>query len=413
MAILPTPTGSIANGAAPASSERSGTTFQGILLLIGSCLPVLGAVLLAPSLPNLMQVFAATPGVAVLVPMILTVPALMVAIVAPMAGAVADKVGRKQVLVVAMIAYAVLGVAPFFMDSLEAIVVTRVGVGICEGFIMTCCTTLLGDYYSAQRRNKYLSLQTVVTTISATVFLAAGGALGSLSWRAPFWLYAISIVIAVPMMFVLWEPVKQPTKHLRQAVPWSLIIRPALVTLLGGIVFYTLVVHLSFLLAGQGLTDIGGIGMMAALASLATAVGAFSFRAVGKFGPHRLMPVAFGLTAVGFIVIWFAGSVPAVMTGAVLASAGAGLLLPTLLTWAVNLLALEVRGTGTGIWTSALWIGQFVSPFIIAALGAAAGGMQAAVGILGIAAAVAAVLSIFVPGKSQRTATAAPSALVH
>lgn len=106
--------------------------------------------------------------------MILTVPALMVAIVAPMAGAVADKVGRKQVLVVAMIAYAVLGVAPFFMDSLEAIVVTRVGVGICEGFIMTCCTTLLGDYYSAQRRNKYLSLQTVVTTISATVFLAAG-----------------------------------------------------------------------------------------------------------------------------------------------------------------------------------------------------------------------------------------------
>ncbi len=413
MAILPTPTGSIANGAAPASSERSGTTLQGVLLLIGSCLPVLGAVLLAPSLPNLMQVFAATPGVAVLVPMILTVPALMVAIVAPMAGAVADKVGRKQVLVVAMIAYAVLGVAPFFMDSLEAIVVTRVGVGICEGFIMTCCTTLLGDYYSAQRRNKYLSLQTVITTISATVFLAAGGALGSVSWRAPFWLYAISIVIAVPMMFVLWEPVKQPTKHLRQAVPWNLIIRPALVTLFGGIVFYTLVVHLSFLLAGQGLTDIGGIGLMAALASLATAIGAFSFRAISKFGPHRLMPAAFGLTAVGFIVIWSAGSVPAVMAGAVLASAGAGLLLPTLLTWAVNLLALEVRGTGTGIWTSALWIGQFLSPFIIAALGAAAGGMPAAVGILGIAAGAAAVVSVFAPGKSARMAAATPSVPVN
>jgi MFS family permease len=353
-----------------------------------------------------MQVFAATPGVAVLVPMILTVPALMVAIVSPMAGAVADKVGRKQVLMAAMIAYAILGVAPFFMDSLAAIVATRVGVGICEGFIMTCCTTLLGDYYSAQRRNKYLSLQTVVTTISATVFLAAGGALGSMSWRAPFWLYAISILVAVAMLFVLWEPVKQPTKRLRQAVPWGLLIRPALVTLFGGVVFYTLVVHLSFLLAGQGLTDIGGIGLMAALASLATAVGAFSFRAIGKFGPHRIMPVAFGLTAVGFIVIWIADSVPAIMTGAVLASAGTGLLLPTLITWAVNLLELEVRGTGTGIWTSALWIGQFVSPFIIAALAAAAGGMPAAVGILGIAAGIAAVLSIFVPGKTASIAAA-------
>lgn len=413
MAILPTPPGSIANGAVPASPERTGTTFQGILLLIGSCLPVLGAVLLAPSLPNLMQVFADTPGVAVLVPMILTVPALMVAIVAPMAGAVADKVGRKQVLIAAMIAYAILGVAPFFMDSLVAIVVTRVGVGICEGFIMTCCTTLLGDYYSAQRRNKYLSLQTVVTTISATFFLAAGGALGSMSWRAPFWLYAISILVAIPMLFVLWEPVKQPTRHLRQAVPWGLLIRPAIVTLFGGIVFYTLVVHLSFLLAGQGLTDIGGIGLMAALASLATAVGAFSFCAIGKFGPHRIMPAAFGLTAVGFIVIWMADSVPAAMVGAVLASAGTGLLLPALLTWAVNLLKLEVRGTGTGIWTSALWIGQFISPFIIAALGAAAGGMPAAVGILGIAAAVAAILSFFAPGKETRTAVATPSTLVH
>lgn len=387
--------------------RREGSLLQGVLLLLGSCLPVLGAVLLAPVLPTLAAQFATTPGVGILVPLVLTAPALMVAVVSPFAGAIADKFGRKNVLLVAMALYAVFGVAPFFLDSLGAIVATRAVVGLCEGFIMTCCTTLIGDYYSAQRRTTYLSMQTVVTTLSAVAFLAIGGALGATSWRNTFWMYALSLVIGVVMLFVLWEPVKEPTRNLRQAVPWRLIARPALVTFFGGIVFYTLIVHLSFVLALHGVTEVGRIGLLASLASLATAVGAFSFRGLGRFGPRVSMPLAFGLAAAGFVVIWFAPGLGAAMAGAVLASAGTGLLLPTLITWAVGRLEQGVRGTGTGIWTGALWIGQFISPFVIGALAAAAGGLAPAIGILGLAAAVAAVASAILLGR-----TGAPTPLL-
>ncbi|KQQ99327.1 hypothetical protein ASF72_17845 [Arthrobacter sp. Leaf141] len=81
-----------AGAASPAVAHRAGR-FQAALLVAGSCMPVLGAVLLAPILPTLSQVFAGTPGVAILVPLTLTLPALFVALFSPLAGYVADRVG--------------------------------------------------------------------------------------------------------------------------------------------------------------------------------------------------------------------------------------------------------------------------------------------------------------------------------
>ncbi len=191
----------------PADGRTAGKT-QAALLVAGSCMPVLGAVLLAPVLPTLNQVFADTAGVAILVPLVLTLPALFVALFSPLAGYVADRMGRKQLLIYAMLAYALFGTAPLWLDSLGAIAFSRVGVGIAEAAIMTCCTTLITDYYSGQQRNKYLGLQTMVSALAATAFFALGGALGSISWRTPFWLYAVSAVLVIPMVLKLWEPAK-------------------------------------------------------------------------------------------------------------------------------------------------------------------------------------------------------------
>ena len=103
--------GTARNGMPGLAETRRAGRFQAALLVAGSCMPVLGAVLLAPILPTLSQVFAGTPGVAILVPLTLTLPALFVALFSPLAGYVADRVGRKQLLVFAMLAYAAFGTA--------------------------------------------------------------------------------------------------------------------------------------------------------------------------------------------------------------------------------------------------------------------------------------------------------------
>jgi len=68
----------------PTDMPRAGT-LQGILLLLPMTMAVMGLVVLVPVLPQLMAHFHAVPGVEYLVPLMLTLPALCVAVLAPVA----------------------------------------------------------------------------------------------------------------------------------------------------------------------------------------------------------------------------------------------------------------------------------------------------------------------------------------
>jgi len=390
--------------AAPAAApDRPAGLVQLVLLLAGSCMPVLGAVLIAPVLPQLAAEFAGVAGVDVLVPVVLTVPALVVGLTAPFAGLLADAIDRKRVLIIAMVAYSVVGTAPLYLDSLPSIIASRVLVGVCEAAIMTCCTTLIGDYWTGERRSRNLGLQALVTAIAATVFLGLGGALGAAGWRTPFWLYLAAAVIAVPMIGALWQPTREARTAGRrlEPVPWRQLALPCLVTLFGGVVFYALIVELSFVLTDVGVTSTAAIGGLSALMSLATAIGAGSFARVANRGPGVLLPIAFGLSGAGFLLIFATAAVPVIAAGSVLTGFGTGLLLPTLITWAVNRLSFAQRGRGTGLWTGTLFIGQFVAPLVIAAVGAAVGGLRPALGVLGVASLVVA-LAVVVGFRGRR-----------
>lgn len=391
-----TPTANRIEGAASvdeAGRRRAGGP-QAALLLAGSCMPILGSVLLAPVLPRVSAEFAEVAGASLLVPMILTAPALMMAVLAPFAGFLADRVGRKRGLIIAMLAYALFGTAPLWVDSLAGIVATRIGVGAAEAFIMTICTTMIMDYFDGKRRAKYLGMQAMLATLAATVFMAAGGALGSNDWRVPFWAYSIGLVLALLMAFLLWEPAESSTAGTRVPVPWRVIAVPVLVSLFGGILFYTLVVHLPYVVSELGLTDSSRIGLAAAAAAMATAVGSIAFRWLVHFGPAKLLPVAFALVAAGFIVVSFASSATTAVAGGMIAGLGTGLMLPTLLTWSVAGLEFHERGRGTGIWTAAFWSGQFLTPLVVVALAGLTGGIQSGIGLVGLAAVVAAIVAL-------------------
>jgi MFS family permease len=375
---------------------------QAILLLLSSCLPVLGIVLIAPVQPRILQAFADTPAVDFLVPMIVTAPALAIAVISPFAGALADKFGRKRLLVLSMLLYGIFGTAPLWLTSIEIIVLSRVGLGVAEAIVITVSTTLIADYFRAAERHKYLGYQVVVTTIAGTVFLAVGGILGNLDWRAPFWLYAVSLVLGLAMMIVLWEPEHSQDTG-RVPVPWKTIGTPALVTLFGGMVFYVLIVYLPFLLSGHGISDPGTIGLAAAGTSLATAAGAYTFRFIAKKGTGVLLMVAFGVAGLGQIIVWLSGAGPVLIFGAVVGSFGTGVLVPALLTWAVSKIDPVRLGVGTGMWQSALFLGQFLTPIVVVGVVPLLGGLPQAVGSLGIAALAAATASIILAKSRGRS----------
>src|SRR4051794_11416073 len=373
----------------PATGRPAGRP-QALVLLLSSCLAVLGAVLLAPVLPHIEDAFAGTPGVTALTPIVLTAPALVIGLSATFAGRIVDRLGRKRLLVGALVFYAVVGTAPLWLPSLQLIIVSRVLVGLAEAAIMTCCTTLLADYFHGSQRDRYFGLQAVFTTIAATIFFGIGGALGAQNWRAPVWLYAASLPLAVAAARFVWQPAPRAQAAARTEklppLPWGTLRTPVLVTLIGGLVFYVLIVELSFKLDDIGVDSSATIGAASAIASLGTAIGAFLFARLAKHGPALTVPLAFALSGVGLIGIGLASAVPLVVVFAVVAGFGNGLLLPALLTWALGPLSFEQRGRGTGIWTSAFFIGQFVSPLVVLALTGAFDSLGTAILVLGVVA---------------------------
>ena len=395
----------------PATGRPAGLP-QALVLLLSSCLAVLGAVLLAPVLPSIQRAFADTPGVEALTPIVLTAPALVIGLTAMIAGRIVDRVGRKRLLVGALVVYAFVGTAPLWLPSLQLIVASRVLLGLTEAAIMTCCTTLLADYFHGSRRERYFGLQVVYTTVAATVFFGVGGALGAADWRTPFWLYVVSLPLAIAAALVIWQPAPRAQAaartHKLAPLPWKQLGAPVAVTVLGGLVFYVLIVELSFKLDSIGVDSTATIGAASAIASLGTAVGAFLFGRLAKLGPGVTVPLAFALSGIGILGLGLASSVPLVIVSAVVTGFGNGLLLPSMLTWALGSLAFEQRGRGTGVWTSAVFIGQFFCPLVVLALTGAIGGLGSALVVLGVVAlAAAATVRALRPARSLDPALAA------
>ncbi|WP_329270371.1 MFS transporter [Streptomyces pseudovenezuelae] len=404
--VPPSPAPVDDTAASPVAVSGPAHLLRVTLLMAGSCLPILGAVLIAPVLPKMQDHFASVPGAKALVPLALTVPALALALLAPFAGVLVDRLGRRRLLIVSTLLYVVFGTAPLWLESLGAIIASRALVGVTEAAIMTCCTTLIGDYYSGRQRVKYLALQTMCASASATVFFVLGGAAGSAGWRVPFWVYAVSLVLAPLMVSALRGPTGRPAAEVspagvRRGFPWRQLGGICALTFFGAMVFYTVPVEMSYLLDDLGVENSGVIGLATAIASAATVGGAITF-ARRRRSPEVMLPAVLAVCAAGFGVMSLAGNAPLLVAGAVINCVGTGMLLPALLTSAMSRLAFEDRGRGAGLWTAAFFGGEFVCPLVLLAGESAVGSLAGAVGVLGV---VSLLVAAGLMGVRRRVAT--------
>ncbi|OYU09434.1 MAG: MFS transporter [Pseudomonas sp. PGPPP1] len=374
---------------------------SGALLLLGSCLPVLGGVLIAPVLPRIAEHFAGTANVGVMVPIVLTLPALMIALFSPFAGWLSDRIGRKRLLVLAMLLYGICGPLPLLLDDLNVILLSRAGLGLAEAAIMTCCTALIGDYYDGRERVQLLSWQTIVTSLSATAFFMLGGLIGEHGWRVPFALYIVGLVFAPLMHLALSEPLRRASavvqaQQLREFPLRSLSVICAM-TILVALGFFIVPVQTGFLLEHIGIDSPQRIGMAIGLGHSAVFLGALLFRRLSRFGPGLLLALGFLISGAGILMLANAADYRTVILAVMVNGLGGGLALPTVLSWALSTLSIEHRGKGTGLFNAGFFGGQFASPLLVMALSGVADGRVGAVALVGWGLLLAALVSLIAP----------------
>lgn len=379
-------------------STRQAGRAQGAVLLLGSSLTIMGAVMIAPVLPKLGAQFGSIdPQAGLLVPLVVTGPALAIALFAPAAGGLADLLGRKGLLVLATLAYAVLGVLPAFLQDLTSIVGARLLFGCAEAAVMTCCTTLIADYWQGERRLRYVNLQVVCIALIGSLFFVVGGALGEHSWRTPFYLYLLPLLLVPAMLKVLWEPTAtQATPHAAASegkVGGSALVVGYLLVFFGMALSFVVPVQTPVLLVGLGITSSTMIGMSAGLGLLATLGGSLAWPLLRRWiGMPATNALLLALLALGLWLLVDAQTYPQVLLAVSVHGFGAGLLVPNAMTPVMNALPLRVRGRGMGGFTSSLYLGQFASPLLITALLPAGGDLHGAIRIAAGAALAVAML---------------------
>ena len=369
-------------------SQEAGRS-QGAVLVLGSSLTIMGSVMVAPIIPKLIEEFAPSgPRVDLLVSLAIAGPALAIAIFAPLAGWLADSLGRKRMLVFATLLYALLGAAPALLDGLQSIVIARFLFGVSEAMVMTCCTALIADYWQGERRLRYINAQVISIALVGSLFFVIGGALGEQSWRTPFYLYLLPLLLIIPMIKVLWEPLAQgrhddvpDTKR----IDWVALVIGYVLIFGGMLLSFVVPLQTPVMMVQLGIASSTLIGMATGTGLLASLLGALAWPLIRKtIGIKCTNALLLGLISSGLLLLITANSLMGIFIAVITHGVGTGLLVPNALSPIMNALNKRQNGRGVGGFTSCLYLGQFISPLCVAFLVSMTGGLTHAIGMLAL-----------------------------
>ncbi|MCU0546733.1 MAG: MFS transporter [Oscillatoriaceae cyanobacterium Prado104] len=337
-----------------------------------STLTVMSGATIAPSLPTMREHFAAVPNADYLVRLALTLPALFIALGAPLVGIIIDRLGRKLLLLLALCLYGIAGSSGFLLNDLNWLLVGRAFLGVSVAGIMTIATTLIADYYTGDTRAQFLGLQAGFMGLGGVIFLTFGGFLADINWRFPFLIYLIALALVPLAVLSLPEPPRQLSNqnlanistNESQKFPVGLVALTYGIAVITQLVFYFIPVQLPFYLTQVANTSAAQEGFAIALLSLFSAIASIQYRRLkSRLSFTAIYGISFINMALGYAIISSIGNYFVVLVGLTISGVGLGLLMPNMNLCLTTVTPEKLRGRVVSGITSAFFLGQFLSPF--------------------------------------------------
>ncbi len=339
-----------------------------LTLLLVSSLTIMSIITISPALPQMVLAFPEVKNANFLVKLILTIPALMIAIFSPITGRLIDHYGRLKILWLSLVLYAVAGSGGYYLDSLYEILFSRILLGIAVGMSMTIVITLIADYFEGMERQKFVGLQIAFMSMGGILFIGLGGILSDIGWRYPFLIYLSALLILPLSIIYLREPpALVKTNEINKVVKapgiiWMLFFN----TMIMWIIFFLIPVQIPFHLKGLGVEKNSLIGAAIATSTLFSAVSSFSYSKIKqRFSFLSIFSVGYLFMAAGFVCIAISNTYLLVVVAMMLSGLGMGMMIPNTNMWVMKIVPPEIRGKEIGKLTTFWFLGQFLSPIII------------------------------------------------
>lgn len=357
----------IDDGAVP-----SGAALWGLLLC--SLFPMMGLFSIGVDLPQVAETFSGQANATFLVQMMGGSTGFAFALSSPFIGFLIERFGYRNVYLVSVTAFALVGAIPVLLDSLPLIIVSRCVLGVATAGAITAGMTGLGALPAAIRPRMF-GRNAVVSSIGALISFPLVGQLAQIDWRAPFFLHLLGLIV-VPMARKLpaWrlEPhivaQRQRTPERGLGAPVAIVAMAAFV----GLAMYVGPMFSPFYLATIGITD----PRLAALPLSAMSVGSFLMttsygRIHARLGTAAIFAATLGSVGTGLLIAGLSPNLLLFGIGMFTVSCGLAVFTPNLGASISASSRSPSRGIGSAM--SAMFAVQAVFPFMAQQAGALLG----------------------------------------
>jgi|TARA_B100000959_G_scaffold138062_1_gene145114 MFS family permease len=292
-------------------------------------------------------------------------------IVAPAIGFLADRYGRRRVLLPCLVIFGLFGLAAGFSPTLGWLIAARIAQGVGAAGLVNLAVVLIFDYWDGLDRVALIGQNSAVVTVAVATYPVLGGGITDLfGWRWVFASFAIPLMVAglVGLHLVSDRPVHLGKVGDQVRAALEEIRRPATVTVivLGSVVFLLifglflslLPIHLDQKF-GLGPTQRGLVAAVPAVSSTVSAllVARARARVHGGWLVYTGMFVFAGtFVAMGVASLWVLVAVAAVY------GLAEGLTIPTMQDLVADEAPEHLRAVVLAAWVGAARVGQTVGP---------------------------------------------------
>lgn len=366
------------------------------IVLASTLLAPLGVPLISPALPIVRDAFGISDAQASL---LITAYFLTGIVLSPFIGVLADRVGRRRVLVPSLFVFAIAGGATVLAPTFGVVLMLRLIQGTAAAGVFITTVAIIGDVFEGAQRNTVLGVNNAVLSVGAATFPVLGGALAAVTWTAPFLVYLAALPLGLLALRYLEEP---PGERESRGIA-SLAGAIGSLTAVEATTFYgtaflaefltfgAIFTALPFLLAAGGTAPVT-IGLLLTVSAVASALVS---TANGRFARHvsngELIAAGFVCYGLGLLAAWLAPSVVFVAVAVVIFGAGFGLTMPAVDAGISNRVTSRYRAGALSLRNSTTFLGRAVGPVLFASV-AVTTGYEPLLGLAGVVALAGAIL---------------------
>ncbi len=297
-------------------------------------------------------------------------------ILAPVGGILADKWGRKAVLVPCLMLFALGGLCASLCTQAISVLLWRMVQGCGAACLGVLYTTIVGDNYADDNeRLVIMGRAATVLSLGAAIFPALGGILGEWGWR---WALRLS-VLALPVAFIAYmTPLPQPSAmgsmaHYARRMKGIILKRNTLfhfgLTLCAFCILYgPLVTYFPLMSHIFYEASPTHIGLLFAISSVGTAIATLFLGSLTRcFSQRRTVRAGIGFFACAMILLVFWQKEYAFWLLALPIACygiGQGLTYPTVMSSLSSLAPPSGRGVLMAVNGTTLRLAQSVAPFL-------------------------------------------------